>query len=502
MDVHHPERFVIAVLGAGFGGLALTHRLAQSGIDDVVLFERDDGVGGTWRANSYPGAACDVPSHLYSLSFAPNPGWSRTFAPQPEILRYVEDCYDRFDVRRKVRLGTDIVALSWDEPQGRWQLVDSQGHSYEADVVISAVGMFHTPLTPELPGIETFAGVTFHSARWKHEHDLTDRRVAVVGTGASAIQIVPAIAGHAARVDLYQRSAPWILPRDDRPFSDEEKRAFATEPEVAARYRQGLHDAFEKTTLFLADDPKREELAAAARGYLAQEVPDPQLREKLSPAYPFGCKRILISSDYYAALQRDDVELVTSQVERVTPRGICTADGIERPCDTIVWCTGFRASEYLRGIDVLGREGKSIHDRWAGVPRAYHGLCVPGFPNFFMLYGPNTNQGGNSILLILEAQAQFVASALEAMQVTGASRIEVRPEAMDAYVSELEASLASTIWTSDRCHSYFQNAGGDVVTQLPHTAGWYRAVTNEMIHGDFELGGEDRRVPIPPGSED
>ena len=482
------ERFAVAVLGAGFGGLAVAHRLAQSGIDDVVLFERHDGVGGTWRANSYPGAACDVPSHLYSLSFAPNPDWSRAYATQPEILRYVEECYDRFDVRRKVRSRTEIVAASWSEADACWRLRDRERGEYEASVLVSAIGMFHTPSMPAFAGIEDFRGALFHSARWDHDHDLTGRRVAVVGTGASAIQIVPAIADRTAHLDLYQRTAPWIVPRKDPPYTPAQQQVFATRPEEAARHRAGLHDLFEQTTAFIAGDPSVETIAAVARGYLEHKVADPGLRAQLTPSQPFGCKRTLVSSDYYPAVQRDDVELVTAEIDRITPTGIRTADGVERPADTIVLCTGFRAAEYLQGIDVVGRDATSIHNHWAGVPRAYHGMAVPGFPNFFMLYGPNTNQGGNSILLILEAQAQFVASALDALHETGASSIEVTTEAMARHAHELERDLRATVWAQG-CSSYFHTAAGDIVTQLPHTSGWYREATKEIDRDDFVFGG-------------
>jgi cation diffusion facilitator CzcD-associated flavoprotein CzcO len=481
-------RVEVAVLGAGFGGLAIAHRLARAGIDDVAIFERYDGVGGTWRVNSYPGAACDVPSHLYSLSFAPNPHWSRAYATQPEILSYVEDCYDRFDVRRKVRPHTEIVAAAWSEADACWRLRDRRGGGYEAPVVVSAIGMFTTPWIPAITGLDDFGGTVFHSACWDHHHDLTGRRVAVVGTGASAIQVVPAIVDRTAHVDLYQRSAPWIVPRKDPPYSAEQRRTFATDPEEAARHRQGLHDMFEQTTAFFTGDPSVETIAAVARGYLERKVADPGLRARLTPHQPFGCKRTLVSSDYYPAVQRDDVELVTAAIDRVTPTGIRTADGVERPVDTIVLCTGFRASEYLHGIDVVGRHGTSLQDHWAGVPRAYHGLAVPGFPNFFMLYGPNTNQGGNSILLILEAQAQFVASALAALRVTGAASIEVSAEAMARYGRELERDLAKTVWAGG-CDSYFHNAAGDIVTQLPRTAGWYREATQEIDRGDFVFEG-------------
>jgi cation diffusion facilitator CzcD-associated flavoprotein CzcO len=482
----------VAVIGAGFGGLAVTHRLAQAGVDDVVVLERADGVGGTWQANTYPGAACDVPSHLYSLSFAPNPRWSRAYATQPEILAYIEGCYDRFDVRRKVRTGVDVAAVKWCEDRARWRIIDRRGATVEAEVVVSATGTFHTPSVPAIPGVETFGGVAFHSARWDHSRDLTGRRVAVIGTGASAIQVVPAIADQVAHLDVYQRSAPWIVPRRDDPYTEVQQERFATHPDEAVAHRQALHDLLEQTTAFVAGDPSIESIAAVARQHLARSVPDVGLRAALTPTQPFGCQRTLVSSDYYPALQLDHVDLVTTGIDRITAHGIRTADGVDRPADTIVWCTGFHAADYLRGIDVVGRDGVSLRDRWAGIPRAYQGMVVPGFPNLFMLYGPNTNQGGNSILLILEAQADFVAAALGARREHGAATVEVREAALARYSDELEAAMATTVWVNG-CRSYFRGPTGDVVTQLPHTSGWYRRATERIDLADFVLDGRTAR---------
>ncbi|MGH9275445.1 MAG: flavin-containing monooxygenase, partial [Acidimicrobiales bacterium] len=406
------SRSEVAVIGAGFAGLTVAHALSEVGVDDVVLFDRADGIGGTWRANSYPGAACDVPSHLYSLSFAPKADWSRSYASQPEILGYLEDCYDRFDVRRKVRLETTVVAATWQEDAACWRLRDASGAEHETRVLVSAIGLFHTPIEPDIAGLADFAGTTFHSARWDHGQDLTGRRVAVIGTGASAIQVVPTIAPITEHLDVYQRTPAWILPRKDEPFSEADKRRFAEDPVAAQAIRAELYDQFESATTFVHGDPVGALIADIAREYLRRKVADPELRALLTPDYPIGCKRTLISSAFYPAIQRDDVTLVTDRIERITPTGIVTVDGTERPCDTIVLCTGFRATEYLRGIDVVGRDGTRLHDHWDGVPRAYLGMAVPGFPNLFLTYGPNTNQGGNSILIVLEAQARYVAEAV------------------------------------------------------------------------------------------
>ncbi|MGI8755414.1 MAG: flavin-containing monooxygenase [Acidimicrobiales bacterium] len=480
------ERTQVAVLGAGFGGLAMARALTEVGIDDVVILERSDGVGGTWRANTYPGAACDVPSHLYSLSYAPNPDWSRTYASQPEILAYIEDCYERFDVARKVRTGTTVVSARWHQADRCWRIGDDQGQTYEASVFVSAIGMFHTPSMPTIPGMGDFAGASFHSARWDHDHDLTGRRVAVVGTGASSIQIVPAIADAADRVLVFQRTPPWIVPRFDEAFTDEQRRSFAEEPSVAQRLRDEIHGLYESNLSFLRGDPSGDLLAQIASDHLGRKVADPDLRARLRPDYPVGCKRTLVSSAFYPAVQRDDVDLVTAPIERITSGGIRTTDGTDWPCDTIVWSTGFRATEYLHGIEVTGRDGRHLHEEWNGVPRAWHGMAVPGFPNFFMLYGPNTNQGGNSIILMLEAQASFIAQALATMAGDRADEVEVTESAMADYTAELLEGLAATVWT-DGCDSYFRTPGGDIVTQIPHTATWYQERLGQFRPADFHI---------------
>ena len=387
-----------------------------------------------------------------------------------------------------MRCETEITSIAWDGDRHLWRLFDRDGGRYEARIVVSAIGLFHTPSVPDLPGLDKFAGTTFHSAHWNHDHDLTGLRVAVIGTGASAIQIVPAIAGRAGRIDIYQRTPAWILPRKDEPYSDEERRIFADRPEVARRLRNEQHDTFEHATTFFTGDPTGAAIEAFARDYLARKVPDPELRARLTPDYPIGCKRTLVSSSFYSALQRNDVELVTAGIERIESGGIRTVDGAERPCDTIVLCTGFHAAEYLRGVTVTGRDGVDLHRRWSGVPRAYHGLAVPGFPNLFLLYGPNTNQGGNSIILILEAQARFVADALRTMQEQGSTAVEVRTEAMTRYVKDLTSALEGTVWNGG-CDSYFRSAGGEIVTQLPDTSGRYRRQVERFPAGDFELSG-------------
>jgi cyclohexanone monooxygenase len=469
----------VAIIGAGAGGLGLAIRLAKSRRRDFVLFEASDGVGGTWRSNTYPGAACDVPSHLYSYSFARKPDWSKTYADQPEILRYFEECAERFGIARHVRPNTRITSAHWNEEDRRWRLTDAAGATYEADVLVSAVGTFATPSLPATAGLDSFAGPCFHSARWEHQHDLADRRVAVIGTGASAAQIVPELAKVAKEVFVYQRTPQWILPRSDKPFTEEQKRRFARNPIAARRHRRELYWAFENTIAFRHGETGAEQLKAVAQSHLDYRIKDEELRRQLTPDFPFGCKRSLVCSDFYKALLRDNVELVTQPIDRVTPGSLVTTDGQERPVDAIVLATGFKATEYLDGLDVTGVGGRRLHDDWSEVAHAYMGLTVSGYPNFFMLYGPNTNQGGNSIIVILEAQATYVLGALRAMRRHRVQALDVRRDVMEGYNRELQEALAGTIW-NDGCQSYFKNANGKIATQLPQTSRWYAQRTRRF----------------------
>lgn len=487
--------YEVIVVGAGFGALAAIHHLRRRGVEDIVVLERHDGVGGTWRANTYPGAACDVPSHLYSLSFAPKPDWTRTYAGQPEILAYVEDCYDRLDARRLVRLGTTVTGLTWDDGAHRWEVSTAAGERLRGRAVIAATGMFHTPAIPSLPGIDDFAGPSFHSARWDHDIDLRHRRVAVIGTGASAVQVVPALADVVGHLDVHQRTPPWVLPRIDEAYDVAQREQFRREPLTARRLRHRIEQQFERATMIEEDGDTAGFLAEVARSHLEGSVADPGLRARLTPAYPLGCKRVLVSSDYYPTLQRDNVTLIDVGVAGLTRDGVVTTDGALHPCDAVVWCTGFRTTEYLGALRVTGRDGVDLHELWGGVPRAHLGMTIAGFPNLFLLYGPNTNQGGNSILLILEAQARYVADALARLAATGAATMEVRRAVMDDYVEGLREALRRSVWGS--CDSYFRSETGEVVTQLPHTSTWYRRRTRRVDLEDFELGGEPAAASEP-----
>jgi cation diffusion facilitator CzcD-associated flavoprotein CzcO len=474
------------VLGAGIGGLAAAERLLRAGIDDFVILERGDGVGGTWRWNTYPGAACDVPSHLYSLSFAPNPDWTSTFARQPEILAYLERVADDHGIRPHLRTGQTVEAMRWDDATSTWTVSTAEGATYEAEVVISALGTFTEPKLPAIEGLGEFAGELLHSARWDHDVPLAGRRVGVIGTGASAIQIIPSIAPLAAHTTVFQRTAAWIVPRKDPDYTDEEKAAFRATPRLARRHRGDIYRAYEERTSFQVDSPIEDALEEFALGYLAAKVADPELRAKLTPDYRIGCKRVLPSSDYYPTMQRDDVTLVTDRIVRVLPGGVETADGAVHELDVLLCATGFDATGWLKGIDVVGRDGVALRDAWSAGARAHLGITISGFPNLFLLYGPNTNQPGNSLILVLEAQAAYAVRAMRAMARAGASSVDVRPEVQDAWIAEIDDAMQGTVWQSG-CASYFRDEHGRIATQLPHPSRWYWKRTLQFHVEDHEL---------------
>jgi len=489
--VTEPSPYGVAILGAGAGGLGLAIRLKRAHQDDFVIFEASDGVGGTWRTNSYPGAACDVPSHLYSYSFAMKPDWTKTYANQPEILQYFEECADRFGIRPHLRVNTTVVSAEWDAVAMVWRLTDSAGGQATARVLVSALGTFNAPLVPEFEGLDSFEGKYWHSSRWDHQQDLSGKRVAVIGTGASAVQIVPALAPSVRHLTMFQRSPSWILPRSDKQFTDEEKQRFARHKLAARRHRWDIYRTFERNITFRHGDAMADQLRALALSHLDHRIKDDELRAKLTPDFPFGCKRTLVSSDFYKAMVRPEVSLVTDAIERITPSGVLTADGTEHEVDALVLATGFRATEYLHGLDVVGVGGRHLHDDWSEAAHAYLGMTVAGYPNFFMLYGPNTNQGGNSIIFILEAQAAYIVRALRAMRHRRLASISIRRPVMDAYNTQLADDLEGTVWDTG-CQSYFKNERGKIVTQLPYPSLWYWRRTRRFKLSEYERGRSQR----------
>jgi cyclohexanone monooxygenase len=459
----------VAILGAGDGGIAMGVALRRAGFE-FTIYEKSDGVGGTWRDNTYPGAACDVPSHLYSFSFEPNPYWSRTYATQPEILRYLEHCVDKHGLRPHVRTGTTITDATWDEAEQQWRLISDQDEEFTADVVVSALGMLNVPHVPSLPGIERFRGRMFHSSAWDHSRPLSGERVASIGTGASAIQYVPAIAPDVAHLSVFQRSPVWVSPRFDAAYSPEDQQRFARRPLQAKRHRWQIWWTYQRAS-FQTTSEQTAAQTGLALSYLERKIEDPELRAALTPDFPVGCKRPLTSRSWFPALTRPNVEVVTSPITDVAERSVRTADGREHPVDTIIFGTGYLATEYLSTLDVRGRDGRLLRDRWRDGAEAYLGITVDGYPNLFLLYGPNTN-GVNSILFMHEAQAHYVVRALRMMTRRRLGAIEVTERAVRAYNAKLQAAMSGTVWLAG-CNNYYLARNGKVVTQLPFSGGEY-----------------------------
>src|SRR5215212_979007 len=432
-----PAEVDVAIVGAGFSGLAMSIKLSELGIDDHVVLERGENPGGTWWFNTYPGCGCDVPSHLYSFSFAPNPEWTRTYSRQGEIEAYLQRVAEDFDVLAKIRLNTTVTGAAWEEGDARW-VVETSAGTVRARVLISAAGALSDPKTPEIDGLGEFEGHTFHSAQWDHDHDLRGRRVAVIGTGASAIQFVPAIAPDVAQMHVFQRTAPWIMPHTDRPISPRERALYRRFPLLQRLVRGGIYSARELLVLGLVKEPRLMKLVERlARAHMDRQISDPELRRKVEPGYTIGCKRILPSSKWYPALGRDDVELVTDGVAEVREHSIVTGAGEEIEVDAIIFGTGFAVTDMPVAKYLRGRGGRTLDEHWEGSPRAHLGTTVPGFPNLFMLLGPNTGLGHSSMVYMIESQVAYVIDALKAMRRRGAATAEVKAEAVRDFVEDL-----------------------------------------------------------------
>jgi cation diffusion facilitator CzcD-associated flavoprotein CzcO len=480
------EHVHIAIIGSGFGGLGMAIRLSQAGFDDYVVLERADDVGGTWRDNTYPGCVCDVPSHLYSFSFAPNPEWSRSFSPQPEIWAYLRDCARRFGVLPRIRLGTEVLAATWDGERRHW-LVETGRGPLTADTLIAAPGGLSEPLIPDLPGLAGFAGTAFHSARWDHGHDLTGRRVAVIGTGASAIQFVPEIQPRVGALHVFQRTPPWVLPRRDRASSPLERRAYRAVPALQRLSRAAIYGGRETYLVGFRHPRLARAVQRLALRHLRRSVPDPALRARLVPDYILGCKRILPSNDYLPALTRPNVEVVTDRIAEVRARRIVTADGHERPVDTIIFGTGFRVTDMPIAGLIRGADGRTLAEAWGGSMRAYLGTMVAGFPNLFLLPGPNTGLGHNSVVLMIEAQIGHILDALRLLRRRGLVALAPRPEVQAAYCDRIDARLAGTVWNAGGCASWYFDATGRNSVIWPGTTWAFRRRLARLRPDDYDL---------------
>ncbi|MBL0216206.1 MAG: NAD(P)/FAD-dependent oxidoreductase [Myxococcales bacterium] len=465
----------VVIVGAGFSGLCAGAKLKEAGIEDFVILEKAHGVGGTWRDNTYPGAACDIPSHLYSYSFEPNPRWSRAYGGQPEILAYLEHCATKFGLRPHLRFGAQVTGATFDDTTGTWTISTKDGETFVARSLVLGNGALHLPAIPELPGASTFAGTTFHSARWNHQHDLRGKKVAVIGTGASTIQFVPQIAPEVEQLHVFQRTPPWIVPKSDRPIGLRERWLLEHVPGAHWLRRTGLYWLFESRVLGFAFAPKVNQLAERlVLKHLAAQVADPELRAQLTPAYRMGCKRVLISNDYYPALCRDNVDLVTCGIAAIEPTGIRTTDGVLHEADTIIYGTGFRVVDYVASMKIVGAQGRELSDVWATeAVRNYLGINVSGFPNLFLLMGPNTGLGHNSMVFMIEAQTTYIVEAIRALRTQELASLDVRPEVEQAFRAELEHKLAGTVWTSG-CNSWYQAPDGGVLLWPGFTFDYWR----------------------------
>jgi cation diffusion facilitator CzcD-associated flavoprotein CzcO len=477
----------VAIVGAGFGGLGMAIRLKQSGSDDFVVFERDGDIGGTWWANTYPGCQCDIPSHLYSYSFAPNPEWTRTYPLQPEIRDYLRDCAVRFGVRDHIRFNCPVERAEWDDDAGVWQLETADG-PFSAQVLIGAPGPLSEPSIPALPGIDGFKGVAFHTANWDHSQDLTGRRVAVVGTGASAIQTVPRVQPQVERLTIFQRTAPWVVPHRDRPITEFERRLYRRLPAAQRAVRTAVYFSRELLVTGLVYRPQlMNTVQKMAEGHLAKQVPDEALRAKLTPNYVIGCKRILPSNTWYPAITQPNVEVVTSAVTRFEADGVIDADGAVHDVDTVIFATGFHVTDTAFAGVVRGRGGVQLSEAWDGSPQAYRGAAMPDFPNLFLLVGPNTGLGHNSVVFMIEAQLNYLMGALEAMDQTGATRIEVRRDAYDAYNEHVQARLEQTVWNTGGCASWYIDRNGRNSTIWPDFTWRFWQQTRRFDEVAYEL---------------
>jgi cation diffusion facilitator CzcD-associated flavoprotein CzcO len=475
------------IVGSGFSGLAMAIALERSGRHDFLVLERAHQVGGTWRENSYPGCACDVPSHLYSLSFAPNPDWTSTFSSQPEIWDYLRRVAEEHDVLPHVRFGCELERARWDDTARRWHLETSTG-TLTTRVLIAAAGPLSEPAIPDLPGLAEFEGSVFHSATWDHDHDLEGERVAVIGTGASAIQFVPEIQPQVSELHLFQRTAPWIMPRPDRPLTRLERTLYRRLPHAQLAMRAMIYWARELFVLPFLRVRLAPLIELVARRHLRRQVPDPVLRDKLTPSYAPGCKRILVSNDYLPSLGRSNVEVVTDAIREIRPHSITADDGTERPVDTIILGTGFHVTDAPIAARVHGRDGRTLAEHWGGSLYAHRGTTITGFPNLFFMLGPNTGLAHTSVVVMAEAQVAYIERALEYMQAEAIDTIEPRDEAQSAWNAEMQRRMKGTVWTAGGCQSWYLDSKGLNTTLWPGFSFRFRHALSCFDPAEYTLG--------------
>ena len=478
--------YEVAIIGTGFGGLCVAIALKRASIDSFVMLEKGDDIGGTWRENQYPGCACDVPSHLYSFSFAPNPDWSRMYSPQPEIWDYLRRVTDRYQLRHCIRFNTALTSARYDEASGTWLVETKNGPAIRARSLVSAMGPLSRPSLPDIPGLPSFSGKLFHSQQWNHSVDLTGKRVAVIGTGASAIQIVPQIAAKIKQLHLFQRTAPWIIPRMDRKITDFEHALFRWLPFTQRLYRYLIYWKLEIRVLgftFKPDLLKASEKLALK--HMHKQIADPKLRARLTPDYRLGCKRVLLADDFYPALTRPNVELVTDGIRSIDTNSITTNDGVERDVDIIVIATGFHVTDnYFCGA-IIGKGGVDIADAWRDSAEAYYGITTAGFPNFFMIMGPNSGLGHNSIIFMIEAQVNYILGAIQHLRREKLSSLILRPEVLLRFNDSLQRFLKTSVWSTG-CRSWYLDRNGRNTKLWPGFTWKFRKLTWRFNAADYE----------------
>ncbi|MFL6062391.1 MAG: flavin-containing monooxygenase [Marmoricola sp.] len=483
-----PERTRVLVVGAGFAGLGTAIKLDEAGRTDFVVVDKGDSVGGTWRDNTYPGAACDVPSQLYSFSFAPNPSWSRSFSPQPEIHAYLQDVAQKAGVLDRFHFGTTAQDAVWDETDQQWTVTTSAG-TIVADVVISGSGGLSEPKNPEIKGIDGFTGEIFHTARWDHDVDLTGKRVAIIGTGASAIQVIPEIAKKVAHLDVYQRTAPWVMPRHDRAYTAIERLGFKLVPGLQKLYRTAIYWGRETYVPAFTWQPRiLAPVQAIAEGNIKKGISDPALRAKVTPDFQMGCKRILISNTYYPALARENVEVITDGIAEITANGVITRDGTEREIDCLIVATGFYTTDQPIAHHIKGRDGRTLGDVWAEHGMAsYKGTTTHGFPNLFQIVGANTGLGHSSMVFMIESQIAYILDALRQMDAGAIGAVEPRAEAQAAWTADMQRRMKPTVWSTGGCASWYLDEHGNNTTLWPRTTFAFRNLLSTFDLDQYEV---------------
>jgi cation diffusion facilitator CzcD-associated flavoprotein CzcO len=490
----------VVIVGTGFAGMGMAIELRKQGREDFVILEKADEVGGTWRDNTYPGCACDIQSHMYSYSFEQNPEWSRSFSKQPEIWDYLRGVARKYDLYRFIRFGQEMTGAHWDTGQRRWSVTTKAGEQFVGRFLVAGVGALHLPQIPALPGIERFQGKSFHSAQWDHDYDLRGKKVAVVGTGASAVQFVPQIAKDVAQLHLFQRTPPWIMPKPDHEMPQWLRKLFNRVPGAQRAYRAALYWVLELRAVGFNGHPGVMKLAQkVAKANIDKHVRDPQLRRKLTPDYTLGCKRVLISNDYYPALTRDNVDVNTSGVREVTEHGVVDGTGVEHEVDAVIFGTGFHVVDAFDNLDITGENGRNLSKEWASEGMQTHlGMSVSGFPNLFFLLGPNTGLGHNSVVFMIESQIRYVSQAIKLVEQSDAEAIEVRGDVQSRFNSDIQRRLRKGIWTQGGCTSWYLDAQGVNRTIWPGFTWRYWLQTRKLDPADFELIGTANRSESRP----